>query len=57
VPKKLTVEDILSDELKREMNLDTKTFVVLDDWDSVMHARARAERKPEETAETVHKDA
>ncbi len=38
VPKKLTVEDILSDELKREMNLDTKTFVVLDDWDSVMHS-------------------
>ena len=30
---KLTVEDILSDELKREMNLDTKTYVVLDDWD------------------------
>ena len=38
MPKKLTVEDILSDELKREMNLDTKTFVVLDDWDSVMHS-------------------
>jgi hypothetical protein len=38
VPKKLTVEDILSDELKREMNLDTKTYVVLDDWDSVMHS-------------------
>jgi hypothetical protein len=38
VPKKFTVEDILSDELKREMNLDTKTFVVLDDWDSVMHS-------------------
>ncbi len=38
VPKKLTVEDILSDELKREMNLDTDTFVVLDDWDSVMHS-------------------
>ena len=35
---KLTVEDILSDELKREMNLDTKTYVVLDDWDSVMHS-------------------
>lgn len=38
VPKKLTVEDILSDELKREMNLDTETFVVLDDWDAVMHS-------------------
>ena len=38
VPRKLTVEDILSDELKREMNLDTDTFAVLDDWDSVMHS-------------------
>jgi hypothetical protein len=38
VPKKLTVEDILSDEIKREMNLDTETFVVIDDWDSVMHS-------------------
>ena len=38
VPKRLTVEDILSDELKREMNLDTDTFAVLDDWDSVMHS-------------------
>ena len=38
VPKKFTVEDILSDELKREMNLDTETYVVLDDWDSVMHS-------------------
>jgi len=38
MPKKLTVEDILSDELKREMNLDTDTFAVLDDWDSVMHS-------------------
>jgi len=38
VPKKLTVEDVLSDEVKREMNLDTKTFVVLDDWDSVMQS-------------------
>ena len=38
VPKKLTVEDILSDELKREMNMDTDTFAVLDDWDSVMHS-------------------
>ena len=36
--KNLTVEDVLADELKREMNLDTKTFVVLDDWDSVMHS-------------------
>jgi hypothetical protein len=36
--KNLTVEDVLSDELRREMNLDTKTFVVLDDWDSVMHS-------------------
>jgi hypothetical protein len=36
--KKLTVEDILSDELKREMNLDTDTYAVLDDWDSVMHS-------------------
>lgn len=35
--KKLTVEDVLSDELKREMNLDTKTYVVLDDWDAVMN--------------------
>jgi len=35
VAKRLTVEDILSDELKREMNLDEKTFVVLDDWDGV----------------------
>jgi len=38
VPRKLTVEDILSDELKREMNLDTDTFAVLDDWDSVMQS-------------------
>ena len=38
MPKKLTVEDILSDELKREMNLDTDTYAVLDDWDSVMHS-------------------
>ncbi len=38
MPEKLTVEYILSDELKREMNLDTKTFVVLDDWDSVMQS-------------------
>ncbi len=38
VAKKLTVEDILSDELKREMNLDEKTFVVLDDWDAVMQS-------------------
>jgi hypothetical protein len=37
MPKKLTVEDILSDELKREMNMDTDTFAVIDDWDSVMH--------------------
>ena len=36
--KKLSVEDILSDEIKREMNLDTETYVVLDDWDSVMHS-------------------
>ena len=36
--KKLTIEDILSDEIKREMNLDTETFVVLDDWDAVMHS-------------------
>ena len=35
--KKLTIEDILSDELKREMNLDTDTFAVRDDWDLVMH--------------------
>ncbi len=38
MPKKLTVEDVLSDELKREMNLDTDTFAVLDDWDSVMNS-------------------
>ena len=38
VPKRLTVEDILSDELKREMNLDTKTYAVVDDWDSVMNS-------------------
>ena len=38
VPKKLTIEVILSDELKREMNLDTDTFAVIDDWDSVMHS-------------------
>ncbi len=38
VAKKLTIEDILSDELKREMNLDTETYVVVDDWDSVMHS-------------------
>ena len=36
--RKLTVEDILADELRREMNLDEKTFVVLDDWDSVMQS-------------------
>lgn len=38
VPGKLTIEDILSDELKREMNLDTETYAVIDDWDSVMHS-------------------
>ena len=38
MPKKLTVEDILSDEIKREMNMDTDTFAVLDDWDSVMNS-------------------
>jgi hypothetical protein len=38
VTRKLTVEDILADELRREMNLDEKTFVVLDDWDSVMQS-------------------
>ena len=38
MPSKLTVEDILSDELKREMNLDTETFAVIDDWDSVMNS-------------------
>jgi hypothetical protein len=38
VPAKFTVEDILSDELKREMNLDTDTFAVIDDWDSVMNS-------------------
>ena len=38
VAKKLTIEDILSDEVKREMNLDEKTFVVLDDWDAVMQS-------------------
>ncbi|MDG7008203.1 MAG: hypothetical protein JRN06_08155 [Nitrososphaerota archaeon] len=36
--KKLTVEDVLSDELKREMNLDTATFAVRDNWDLVMHS-------------------
>ena len=36
--RKLTVDDILSDELKREMNLDTKTFVIHDDWDTVMQS-------------------
>ncbi len=36
--KRLTIEDVLSDEIRREMNLDTKTFLVLDDWDSVMHS-------------------
>ena len=36
--RKLTVEDILSDELKREMNLDEKSFVVLDDWDEIMQS-------------------
>ena len=38
MPKKLTVEDILSDELKREMNMDTDTFAVLDDWDSIINS-------------------
>jgi hypothetical protein len=38
VPKKFTVEDILSDELKREMNMDTATFAVIDNWDSVMNS-------------------
>ncbi len=36
--RRLTMDDVLSDELKREMNLDTKTFVVLDDWDTVMQS-------------------
>ena len=36
VPKNITVEDILSDELKREMHLDTDTYAVIDDWDLVM---------------------
>jgi len=38
VTRKFTVEDVLSDELKREMNLDTDTFAVIDDWDSVMQS-------------------
>ena len=38
MPKKLTVEDILSDELKREMNLDTATFAVHDDWALVLNS-------------------
>ena len=38
MPKKLTVEDVLSDELKREMNLDTDTFAIIDDWDLVMNS-------------------
>jgi len=37
VTKKLTVEDVLSDELKREMNLDADAFVVHGDGDSSMH--------------------
>jgi hypothetical protein len=36
VVKRLTVEDILSDELKREMNLDEETFAVAEDWDAVV---------------------
>jgi hypothetical protein len=32
----LTIEDVLSDELKREMHLDTKTFSVVDEWDEVL---------------------
>ena len=36
--RKLTIDDVLSDELKREMNLDEKTFVVLDDWEEVMQS-------------------
>jgi hypothetical protein len=36
VTKRLTVEDIVSDELKREMNLDEKTFAVTDNWDAAM---------------------
>jgi len=36
VVRKLTVEDILSDELKREMSLDEKTFSVADDWDATV---------------------
>ncbi len=36
--KRFTIEDILSDELKREMNLDEKTFVVAEDWEGVMQS-------------------
>jgi hypothetical protein len=38
VAKRVTVEDVLSDELKREMNLDEKTFAVVGDWDDVMQS-------------------
>jgi hypothetical protein len=37
MPKKLTVENILLDQLKREMNMDRSTYYYLDDWDSIMH--------------------
>jgi hypothetical protein len=38
MPKKLTVENILLDQLKREMNMDRATYYYLDDWDSIMHS-------------------
>ncbi len=38
MPKKLTVENILLDQLKREMNMDRTTYYYLDDWDSIMHS-------------------
>ena len=36
--KNLTVEDILSDELKRERNFDTEALAVHDNWDLVMNS-------------------
>jgi hypothetical protein len=36
--KKVSIEDVLSDELRREMNLDTSSYVVRDDWDLVLQS-------------------
>lgn len=35
--KRITIENVLLDQLKREMNLDSKTYFFTEEWDSIMH--------------------